>query len=72
MNDKSTFCLSFVKKSEGLSQIFGGKLFQFEAIVFTPQALRAVGVLFSAMVSRWAGGWMGDGKKCVQAVSQKP
>ena len=36
--------------------------------VFTPQPLRAVGVLFSPMVSRWAGG----GKKFVRAVSQKP
>ena len=35
---------------------------------FTPQPLRAVGVLFSPMVSGWAGG----GKKFVRAVSQKP
>ena len=25
--------------------------------LFTPQPLRAVGVLFSPMVSGWAGGW---------------
>ena len=25
--------------------------------IFTPQPLRAVGVLFSPMVSGWAGGW---------------
>ena len=30
--------------------------------VFTPQPLRAVGVLFSPMVSGWAGGWAGGGK----------
>ena len=36
--------------------------------LFTPQPLRAVGVLFSPMVSGWAGG----GKKFVRAVSQKP
>ena len=44
--------------------------------VFTPQPLRAVGVLFSPMVSGWAGGspvgWAGGGKKFVRAVSQKP
>ena len=43
--------------------------------VFTPQPLRAVGVLFSPMVSGWAGGRpvrrAGDGKKFVRAVSQK-
>ena len=36
--------------------------------IFTPQPLRAVGVLFSPMVS----GWAGSGKKFVRAVSQKP
>ena len=36
--------------------------------IFTPQPLRAVGVLFSPMVSGWAGGR----KKFVRAVSQKP
>ena len=35
--------------------------------IFTPQPLRAVGVLFSPMVS----GWVGGGKKFVRAVSQK-
>ena len=35
--------------------------------IFTPQPLRAVGVLFSPMVSGWAGG-----KMFVRAVSQKP
>ena len=30
--------------------------------IFTPQPLRAVGVLFSPMVSGWAGGWAGGGK----------
>ena len=39
--------------------------------LFTPQPLRAVGVLFSPMVSRWAGGQAGGGKKFVRAVSQK-
>ena len=27
-------------------------------VIFTPQPLRAVGVLFSPMVSGWAGGWV--------------
>ena len=36
--------------------------------IFTPQPLRAVGVLFLPTVSGWAGGR----KKFVQAVSQKP
>ena len=40
-------------------------------VFFTPQPLRAVRVLFSPMVSGWAGGWVGIGKKFVQAVSQK-
>ena len=40
--------------------------------VFTPQPLRAVGVLFSPMVSEWAGGRSDGTKKFVQAVSQKP
>ena len=40
--------------------------------VFTPQPLRAVGVLLSPMVSGWAGGQAGGGKKFVRAVSQKP
>ena len=37
-------------------------------VLFTPQPLRAVGVLFSPMVSGWAGGR----KKFDRAVSQKP
>ena len=36
--------------------------------IFTPQPLRTVGVLFSPMVSGWAGG----GKKFVRPVFQKP
>ena len=28
-----------------------------KTVVFTPQPLRAVGVLFSPMVSGWVGGW---------------
>ena len=40
--------------------------------IFIPQPLRAVGVLFSPMVSGWAGGWAGGGKKFVRPVSQKP
>ena len=47
--------------------------------IFTPQPLRAVGVLFSPMVSGWAGGRPGGraggrvaGKEFVRAVSQKP
>ena len=35
--------------------------------VFIPQSLRAVGVLFSPMVSGWVGGW----KRFVRAVSLK-
>ena len=27
-------------------------------MIFTPQPLRAVGVLFSPMLSGWAGGWV--------------
>ena len=30
--------------------------------VFYPTALKAVGVLFSPMVSGWVGGWTGGGK----------
>ena len=45
-------------------------------VIFTPQPLRAVGVLFSPMVSGWAGGResgrAGAGKWFVRAVSQKP
>ena len=37
--------------------------------IFTPQLLRAVGVLFSPMVSGWAGKRR---EKFVRAVSQKP
>ena len=40
--------------------------------IFTLQPLRAVGVLFSPMVSGWAVGWAGGGKKFVRAISQKP
>ena len=43
--------------------------------LFTPQPLRAVGVLFSPMVSGWAGGRAGGraaGKEFNRAVSQKP
>ena len=44
-------------------------------LVFTPQTLRAVGVLFSPMVSGWTGvqegRWVVNRKKSVQAVSQK-
>ena len=47
-----------------LAAIFGLYMFP----VFTPQLLRAVGVLFSPMVSGWA---RGGGKKFVQAISQK-
>ena len=32
------------------------------SVVFTPQPLRAVGVLFSPMVSGWVGGWAVGGK----------
>ena len=47
-------------------------------LVFTPQLLRAVGVLFSPMVSRWMGVGRasvpvgGRREKFVQPVSQKP
>ena len=40
--------------------------------IFTPQPLRAVGVLFLPMVSGWVGGRAGGGKKFVRDVSQKP
>ena len=41
------------------------------ATLFTPQPLRAVGVLFSPMVSGWAGGWAGDGKRvCPGCISE--
>ena len=36
-------------------------------VFLTPQLLRAVGLLFSAMVS----GWVGSGKKFILAVSQR-
>ena len=48
-------------------------------LVFTPQPLRAVGVLFSPMVSGWAGGhpggrvgwWAGSGKRvCPGCISE--
>ena len=45
---------------------------QRHTVFFTPQSLRAVGVLFSPMVSRWVSGWACSGKKFVWAVSQKP
>ena len=39
----------------------------------TPHPLRAVGVLFSPMVSRWSVGWGGrQWEKVCLAVSQKP
>ena len=38
---------------------------------FTPQPLRAVGVLFSPMVYGWVGVRAGSGKKFVRAVSKK-
>ena len=52
----------------------------FKVIIFTPQLLRAVGVLFSPMVSGWAaggrpGGRAGGraaGKEFFRAVSRKP
>ena len=39
---------------------------------FTPQPLRAVRVLFSPMVSGWAGGWVGGrrGKVCLGCISE--
>ena len=45
------------------------------ASLFTPQPLRAVGVLFSPMVSGWAGvragGWAGGGKRvCPGCISE--
>ena len=36
---------------------------------FTPQPLRAVGVLFLPMVSGWAGGWVG-GKVSLGCISE--
>ena len=40
-------------------------------LVFTPQPLRAIQVLFSPMMSGWVGIWMGYGRKLVRGVSQK-
>ena len=42
-------------------------------VVFTPQPLGAVGVLFTPMVSRWAGGQAGGlaaGKVCLACISE--
>ena len=39
--------------------MFSAKTFVWNVIVFTPQPLMAVGVLFSPMVSGWSGGWAG-------------
>ena len=40
--------------------------------LFTPQPLRAVGVLFSPMVSGWAGGWASGRpeKVCPASISE--
>ena len=60
LNDNSDIFHTF------LASIFFSNLFlQF----FTPQPLRAVGVLFSPMVSGWMGGRR---EKFVPAVSPKP
>ena len=40
--------------------------------LFTPHPLKAVGVLFSPLVSGWVGVWLGGRKKFAWAVSQKP
>ena len=40
--------------------------------IFTPQPLRAVGVLFSPMVSGWAFWQAFSSKKFVRAIFQKP
>ena len=37
---------------------------------FTPQPLRAVGVLFSPMVSGWAGVWVGSEQVCPGCISE--
>ena len=34
-------------------------------LLLTPQPLRAVGILFSPMVSGWAGGWVGGRREKV-------
>ena len=39
-----------------------------DMLFFTPQPLRAVGVLFSPMVSGWMGGWRG--KVCPGCISE--
>ena len=80
--------LGFVSLFSGLSEVFFiyEELLQaclanpsiqdigdhFQLQFFTPQPLRTVRVLFSPMVSGWAGGPAGSGKKFAQAVSQKP
>ena len=65
------------KQSQTCKDCHGDHFFGFEGCggegqtasrLVTPQPIRAVGVLFSPMVSRWAGGT----KKFVPAVSQKP
>ena len=43
-----------------------------DRLVFTPQTLRAVQVLFSPMVSGWVFGRVTGGKKLVGAVPYKP
>ena len=45
---------------------------RFVAFVFSPQPLRAVGVLFSPMVSGWEGVRRGGQENLVRAISQKP
>ena len=59
----SNSCFAILLMSKSLST---SKVLNFEVILsnmlsllFTPQPLRAVGVLFSPMVSGWAGGWAG-------------
>ena len=61
-------------KQEGTGNIFWSPLnfFFFLNIIFTPQPLRAVGVLFSPLVSGWMGGRAGGGKKIVRSISRKP
>ena len=52
-------------------QTLDSKINPFWCSLFTPQPLRAVGVLFSPMVSGWVGGWAVGGKKFVRTISRK-
>ena len=85
MKQEKAFSLLMVRFITGQSQphdcgvsglTFDSGIKSKPVLCFSPQPLRAVGVLFSPMVSRWASGPLvrraGSGKKFVRAVSLKP